>query len=286
MHVKYKLRETEELVHPKGPNFSSAQTIHSVFSGTRLSFKAPRNRPVDKRLTEIIPEKHYDEDDLKRQFHCFDNDFHDTQNHLEYFDLFRRFWAFYGPWFTGTMGQLRMHITLIMPVNFDHEFSLFHPRAFEKFVGDYLTLIHGKPIDKEGNFNFTTPVKWQPLANWPTAAARLEVVPNKYAYTTTTSHQLFFTLSDQIIANVKFEPNRYPNIPKKELDKRVSEDSMLELMNNIIDSFQLTLSDEAKQQQQAALAGLEDTSLIKHYPPINWNEQAANLESETKKLNP
>jgi len=81
---------------------------------------------------------------------------------------------------------------------------------------------------------------------------------------------------------VRFDPSRIKNISKEELDKRVSEDSMIELMNNIIDSFQLTLSDEAKQQQQAALAGLDNTSLIKHYPPINWNEQATNPQSKHK----
>jgi len=280
MHVKYKLRKAEGLVNPKGPNFSRAQTIRCDFAGTVLSFKAPKHRPYYTRVKEHLPEKHYTEEELRRRFRCYNDDNHDTPNHLESYQLFRRFWTFYGPWFTGTLSHLRMHITLIMPVNYEHEFSLFHPRAFEKLVGDYLTLLHGKPIDKEGNFNFTTPVNWKPLTNLPTVAAQFEVVPNKYAYTVITSHHLFFTLSDQIIANVKLEPNRF----KEELDKQVSEDSMLELMNNIIDSFQLTLSDEAKQQQQAALAGLDDTSLIKHYPPINWNEQTANQQSKPKKL--
>jgi len=47
---------------------------------------------------------------------------------------------------------------------------------------------------------------------------------------------------------------------------------MLELMENIISSIELTLSPEAKAQQKIALAGLDDTSLIKDYPPLKWGE--------------
>jgi len=283
MHVKYKLREAEGLVNPKGPNFSRAQTICCDFAGTVLSFKAPKHRPYTSRLKEHLAEKRYTKEQLNGHFRCYGDDYPNTPNHIEYYELFRRFWAFNGSWFTGTLAQLGMQLNLIKPVNYDHEFSLFHPRAFEKIIGDYLTYIYGNRTD-DGEYNFTAPVNWQPLSKLTTLAARLEVVPNKGVHTHVTRHHLFFILNDQVLVNVRFDPSRIKNISKKELDKRVSEDSMLELMNNIIDSFQLTLSDEAKQQQQAALAGLDDMSLIKHYPPINWNEQTANQQSNPKKL--
>jgi len=253
MHVKYKLREAAGLVNPKGPNFSSAQTICCDFAGTVLSFKAPKHRPFT-RVREYLPEKHYSREELRRHFRCYNDDYYDTPNHLEFFELFKRFWAFNGSWFTGTLAELDLCITLIMQVNYDPEFSLFHPRAFENIIGDYLTYIYGDRTD-DGEYNFTAPVNWQPLSKLAALSAKLEAIPKKGIHTHVTRHHMFFTLSDQILVDVKFHPGRIKNLSKEELDKRVSEDSMLELMNNIIDSFQLTLSDEAKQQQQAALAG-------------------------------
>ncbi|MFA7555103.1 MAG: hypothetical protein WCY88_12700, partial [Spongiibacteraceae bacterium] len=65
------------------------------------------------------------------------------------------------------------------------------------------------------------------------------------------------------------------NYPRSELDKRVNEQPMLDLMENIIDSLQLKLSPEAQAQQEAALKGLEDASLIKAYPPLKWDNVSA-----------
>jgi len=282
MHVKYKLRKAEGLVSPKGPNFARAQTIRCDFDGTVLSFKAPKHRPYFKRVKEYLPERHYQAETIRPHFRCFDNDNHETPNHLEYYQLFRRFWTFYGPWFTGTLAELEMHITLFMPVNFDQEFSLFHPRAFEKIVGDYLTHLNAKHINSDGSYHYTTPVNWQPLTQLPVVAARFETAPNKGAIVRNTTYHLFFTLSDQILASVKFDPTRLFNKPKEQLDKEVSEESMIELMNNIIDSFQLTLSDKAKKQQQAALAGLEDASLVKNYPPLDWSGLVAEQKKKLK----
>jgi len=247
MHIKYKLREAKGLVNPKGPNFSSAQSISCDLANTKLSFKAPKHKPYT-RVRENLPEKSYTPQELERWFHCYGDTYHDTPNHLEFFELFKRFWAFNGPWFTGTLAELDLCITLIMPVNYDHEFSLFHPRAFEKIIGDYLTYMYSGSTD-DGEYNFTAPVNWQPLSKLATLSTKLEAVPKKGIHTHVTRHHMLFTLSEQILVDVKFHPGRIKNLSKEELDKRVSEDSMLELMNNIIDSFQLTLSDEAKQHR-------------------------------------
>jgi len=284
MYVKYKLRKADGLVNPKGPSFTRAETIRCDFFGTELSFKVPKHRPYYKRVKEHLPERRYQQKNFHFEFHCSDNENHDTPNHLERFNMFRRFWTFYGPWFTGTLAQLSMHITLIKPVNFDHEFSLFHPRAFEKLVGDYLTHLYAKHINDDGTHHYTAPINWQPLQQFPVIAARFEVTPNEGAVIRNTTYHLVFALTDKIFASVEFDPGRIKNISNEELDKLVSIDSMLELMNNIIDSFKLTLSDEAKQQQQAALAGLDDTSLVKNYPPLDWSGLTSEQITNTKKL--
>jgi len=78
--------------------------------------------------------------------------------------LVRRFWAFNSSWFTGTLAQLGMQLYLITPMNYNHEFSLFHPCAFEKIIGDYLTYIYENRTD-DGEYNFIAPVNLQPLRN-------------------------------------------------------------------------------------------------------------------------
>ncbi len=43
-------------------------------------------------------------------------------------------------------------------------------------------------------------------------------------------------------------------------------------MDNIINSIELDLSPEAKAQQQRALKGLDNTELVKDYPPLKWDK--------------
>ena len=71
MYVKYKLREASEaygVVSPKGPNFARAPTVRCDFDGTVLSFKAPKHRPRNNRVSEFRPERRYDLDTIERYF--------------------------------------------------------------------------------------------------------------------------------------------------------------------------------------------------------------------------
>jgi len=285
MHVRLKLREPNGLVIPKGPNFARAQTIQSDFDETQLRFRAPKHRASNGRPKEVLPKRSYQLNDIYHLFRMYGDGNYEDANHLEYYECFRRFWTFYGPWLTGRQAELQMDMTLIMPVNFDNEFSLYHPRAFEKLVSDYLIRIYGNGINPvtEGPSHMA-PVNWQPLIQFPTPAARLDAVPTPGGIEHDITTWIFFTLSDNLLASVSFEFNRILNLPKEELDKRVSVETMAELMNQIIDSFQLTLSDQAKQQQQAALEGLEDTSVTKDFPPIDWAALKDGPGHDQKKL--
>lgn len=64
-----------------------------------------------------------------------------------------------------------------------------------------------------------------------------------------------------------------PN-PERDTGKWIDNAPLEQLVKDIIDSLQITLSPEAKQQQGKALAGLADTSLVKEYPPIKWGKAA------------
>jgi hypothetical protein len=270
MHVKYKLREPKDLVTPKGPSFSRAKTITCDIDGTVIKFKAPKHRPMFP-MDPIKPKREYKMDDIF--FRSTYSEGFSVSDNWEAYELFFRSWAFYGPWFTGALAKLNMFFGLVRPTNNENEdFSLFHPRAFENFVGDYLT--HNYSMRKNELMNnrheYIAPVNWQPLTGFPVVATRLEIRPDIEVARHLVEYFVFFPIADKVMARIQFSPSQIFALSQKELDKRVSRSTMLELMENIIDSIHVELSPQAQAQQQAALAGLDDASLIKEFPPLNW----------------
>ena len=282
MYVRYKFREPDGLVIPKGPSFSNAGTIVSDIDGTVIKFKTPKHRPQYKNRKQLLPHPSYQMDEMIFRSN-YDEDIKVSDN-WKTFDLFERSWAFYGPWFTGVMAELEMYFTLVKPVNYKNmDFSLFHPRAFENIVADYLTNQFSRYIDKDnGKHHYITPVEWQPLSHLPVVAVKLQLAPDEKVVSRTINHFAFFPIADQVMACIQFIPSQLRAATQEELDKRVSRTPMYALMDNIIDSIQLTLSPEAQAQQKAALAGLEDTSLVKEFLPLNWDNTKP--DSEFKKL--
>ena len=116
---------------------------------------------------------------------------------------------------------------------------------------------------------------WQPLTSQPVIAARLQVVPDETVVWRTTRHFLFFPIADQVLACIQLMPSQLRIGSQEELDKRVSRSTMYELMEQIIDSFELKLSPQAVERQKAALEGLSDASLVKAYPPLKWDRDVA-----------
>ncbi|MFK5951387.1 MAG: hypothetical protein QM500_21745 [Methylococcales bacterium] len=271
MYVRYKLRKTQDLVTPKGPVFSSSKTIACDIDGSVIKFKAPKHRPQHSNHEPIIPKHSYKLDEMI--FRSSYSEGFSVSDNWEKFELFHRTWAFYGPWFTGTVAELEMYISMIKPVNYDNEnFSLFHPRAFEKIIGDFLTNDFStfKSVSMGGKHHYIAPVNWKPLNNLPVVAVRLEVVADVTVINRTNRYFIFFPITDKVMTCIQFIPSQLLALSQEELDKRVNRSSMLELMENIINSIDLKLSTQAQAQQQAALAGLDDTSLIKEFQPLKW----------------
>ena len=271
MYVRTKLREPDGLVIPKGPSFSRAQTISCDIDGTTLHFKAPKHQPRRSSHKELTPARRFHMEEMI--FRSNYNEDISVSDNWKTFDLFHRSWAFNGPWFTGSLAEMYMYFTLVKPVNYENmDFSLFHPRAFENIVADYLSNEHSKYIDKDnGKHLFIAPVDWQPLSKLPVVAVRLQVVPDETITYSTIDHFVFFPIAEQVMACIHFIPSQLRPLPQEELDKLVSRSTMYELMDNIIDSIQLTLSPEALARQKAALAGLDDTSLVKEFLPLKWD---------------
>lgn len=281
MYVKYELRKPKSLVVPRGPSFTKARATVIVIDGTVIKYKAPKHRPPFP-YDPVFPKRSYKLDEMI--FRSSYSESINVSDNWDEFNLVYNLWAFYGPWFTGTIAILSMSFRLVKPVNYENDdFSLFHPRAFENIVADYLTNRFSRYTDHEnGKHYYIAPINWQPLQGFPTVAVRLEVIPDLNVITNPVEYFVFFPVSDKVMAFMHFRPSQLLALPQEELDKRVDRSTMLELMNNIIDSVQLTLSPEAQAQQKAALAGLEDTSLVKEFLPLKWDK--VKQDSETKKL--
>ena len=278
-HVSLKLREPKGLVTPKGPHFKWARTITSEYEGTEITFNAPRHRPRPPNPKAYRPQRRYTKESPLsfRNYYGEEEAARGLPDHWRKADFFYHSWAFNGPWFTGAVGQLELSFRLVRVVNYPQDMSLFHPRALEQVIGDYLTDMYAHHIDfTRGDIQvFHAPVNWQPLNHLPVNGARMEVVSEDFSPHRTIKRMIFFPISNDTMATLIFWPSRIKNYPRSELDKRVNEQPMLDLMENIIDSLQLKLSPEAQAQQKAALKGLEDTSLIKAYPPLKWDNVSA-----------
>ncbi len=275
------------LVVPKGPNFNRAGKVAGEFGGTKLIFKAPKHSPM--RLHEksrscagvysSVEELSFRKDKAKRGL----------TNRWCQFEYFYHSWAFNGPWFTGAFSELQCHINIIKAIKYPKDFSLFHPRALESVIDDYLTYGYSHHIfEFAGNIQeFEAPVDWQPLTHLSVNAVRFKVASQGFS-TYRTEHWVISPLTDNLMVTMVFRPNRLNNLPREILDERVDEKPMLELIDNIIDSIEVELSPVARAQQKAALEGLDDSSLIKEHPLLKWDklgsvEKAELLERENAK---
>lgn len=273
MHVKLKLRNRSGLIIPKGPSFSFARKIKTNIDGTQILFKAPKYRAERTSYKPVYPLKEYYSEDIN--YKVYRDEILKVPYDWETFSLFEHVWTFYGPWFTGIQAELRINVELARPLNYPNKsLSLFQPRAFEQLVGDFLTYRYSHSFDSlnDRKCYVMAPVDWQPYKELSVIAARLNVVSDPTVITLTTKHYLFFPISDNLMIAVNFTPSQLTSGSPDEREKKISSSTMHELMENIIGSIQVKLSPEAKAQQQAAVKGLEDTSLVKEYPPFNWND--------------
>jgi hypothetical protein len=283
MNVSLKLREPKQQVMPKGPSFRWARSIRSDLDGTQIHFKAPRHRPRRSNHLPVMPKRSYKRDMLFRSMYNEVTDAeHGLKDHFDKLEFFYHAWSFHGPWFTGTVAELSLSFDFIKAVNFPPTMSLFHPRAFEQVIGEYLTFMYSYHLDftREYIQEFDAPVNWQPLDNLPVNAVRMQSVPRIFSPHRTIEHLVFFPIADDVMAKLLFMPSRLLGLPRSELDKRASVEPMYELMDKIINSLELELSPEAKAQQERALAGLTDTSLVKEYPPLKWDKAAPGAEQK------
>ncbi|HWV15847.1 MAG TPA: hypothetical protein VN030_10490 [Cellvibrio sp.] len=192
--------------------------------------------------------------------------------------LIARAWDFNGAWFIGSRAEVSMYANIITPSEVNEGLSFFHPRAFESGIASFMTYLYGNDISqyKKGVQKWFAPMNWQPLLLHPCIAVQFDAVENAEVAGDRTERYLFFPLSDHHLLKVEFSISRN-NVwigsnsdPERDTSKWINNAPMEQLASDIINTLQITLSPEAKQQQEKALAGLADTALVKEFSPIKW----------------
>ena len=136
-------------------------------------------------------------------------------------------------------------------------------------MGDYLTQQYAKLIP-HGKSGWAAPVDWQVIHSLPCVAASLIALPNQEVSSKTLEKLLLFPVGDQYLVKLKF----IPSLRHKPVDPQ----PMQQLMADIINSLQVSLSPAALAQQARALEGLVDSALIEQFPPMKWTTPKQDAE--------
>jgi len=261
---------------PVGPSFKRARHWQFGVERTQIEFRTPKHQPWLKGNKPILP--HYKQSLYKDLiFRSEYNEGFHIADQWRGAELFAHRWRFKGPWFTGVVAELSLYMAILRPNEPNPDSSYFHPRAFEQTVGDYLTNKYGGR-KSHGAAKFIAPLNWQPLSHLPVPAVRLQVACTEIFAPEPPDEYLFFPIGDQYLVYMVFIPHRRGGGTQAERDALISKAPLYELIDNIVNSLNVSLSPEAQAQQQKALAGLEDTSLIETFPPIKWTTPEEDAE--------
>lgn len=271
-----KLRKSNRLLLPKGPSLLK-KPIKINICGTQLSFKSPKIKisPFSS------PKETYNLSGLGFWDGYFEALSETEKKHkCGAANIYNQSWNFNGPWFTGNLATFFMKLSVIKLERYSANVSAFHPRSLEKIIDDDLTTYYSQTCDFMGNIQeYNAPLNWKPLKHLPVNAAQFSVertltnLPGGGL-----QHYVFIPIEDRLIVIFSFYESRHGLLPTCALDKLTSREPIQALIDNIISSIDIQLSPEAKVQQERALEGLEDTSLVTDYPPIKWD----NLDDETR----
>jgi len=268
MNFQTKFRNRKGFIVPVGPSFSSAKKWKIDIEGTKVEFRSPKHQPVVKSRKGKYPERNYQ----------FKNIIFRSQNTevvvadiWESFSLFFHEWAFNGPWFTGCLGQVSMSLYIFKNKQPNKDISFFHPRAFEKTIGDFLTNKYSKDTDK-GKHIYSAPVNWKSIKTLSVPAARLEVIADGSISPYSKDEYLFFPIDDQYFIVMIFYPMRNTRGTEDEINKKIGYDNLGKLIDNIINSVKITLSPQAQEQQAKAIEGLSETSMTETFLPMRWSK--------------
>lgn len=252
---------------PLGPRMSFARSVSFIIGGSRLTFLAPKHSPHRRQNSSTEPNKYKHEElsgGLQRYAKdLMANDFWRSRT------IFRREWAFWGPWMTGAKAQLAMAVTIVGRDE-NHEYanaSFFHPRVFESVVADFLNARYGHS-NVDDALPYRGPLNWKPLRKLSVFGARCTIC--KVGSTNNLIAPLdllLFPITDKHFIKITFDPRIY----SKDRSGPFFDTSPIDdLQKAIINTIKLELGPEAQAEWNRVSADCPDMSLTEHFAPLKW----------------
>jgi hypothetical protein len=270
----FSLRRLSKPLSPKGPALPSRSNINIDLELAKLQLKLPKNRSSIK----PTPQSPVKKGGLDNYNFC---NLIGNLNTWQYSGLVSRKWDFYGSDFTGKLASLNFGLGVIKRLKALSGISYFHPRAFETTIGEILKESLFTELDRKyKRQRYFAPMNWQPINRYETAAVCFDVLG------TNEPEKIFsFPISSTHIVWMEFGLSRMSLQPDGEdIDDWIKLDSMYELINSIIDSFQFELSGSSKSENEKVLADFGSKELVDSYPPLRWIDDESQFLNSIKKI--
>ncbi len=269
-HVPLKLRAQTVPCSPRGPEFSKSQSVMFKIDGCEIAFRAPKHK-AESHHTPINSIESYSTSRIQWK------DLVGGKDKWRSFCPQYRVWDFYGPMFSGRCASVSFSVNIIRQLKPNNEISFFHPRVFESAISSILTDIHFSDLDREHQRQrWYSPVNWEPVENFPCCAVVFEVQPNKKYFSGNMEKNLYFPISNDLLACMNFNVSR-PGVVQADdekndisIDEWVDINPMISLVDDVMNSVELKLSKESEMLRDQAIVDLDDRALTKVFPPINW----------------
>lgn len=281
-----------EFCTPKLSFFSGSTKWRIKINGSLIEFRMPKHNPWLKGEKAKYPEKNY------KTFR--DMKFVDTYRKSDALKdewqvaslLSNSVWQFKGPFLTGVLADINTSFIVLRQKSKSDSISYFHPRAFENAISDFLTNEWSKSKDSRWSMEKTihahtyiAPVEWKAYNYLPVPAARFKVITNEKVASFKATEFFIFTLDNNHLAYMVFNHYRDANsYTKAGLDKKIGDKYMVETVDKVINSFNITLSPDALEQQKKALDGIDDLSVTETFPPLKWDRDIDDTSNEQLKI--
>ena len=275
-----KLREPKAFCQIQGPSLVFAKKTKLTLADNIVEFKVPGHAPRNNYISAHGP--WYKNNSLECR--PVDAEFVPSQNWSKLL-VFSREWAFYGSWFMGAVTHLHLAGTVITrnQEKADQDISpdsLFHPRAFEYEVCQYLNDYYGHNTD-QNKADWLAPVNWRPIKGLSVFGGRFDIAPyhmpntrtHRVAVPITSTHILLldFTLGGIVEAsNIQNGQCEFAHVGQARF--RIDNTPVLELMESIIQSITITLSDKSQQAYDKVKAENPDLKMAvsETLAPLQW----------------
>lgn len=279
-YAPFKWRKAPEFCTPQGPKFSSARALKFSLAGTEVTLRLPRHRSGYRSQEQLKPKA--GPLDISQSSTSYYNQGVMQDNRWRQRLVASRSWGFWGPWFTGARGEVTFSASILVPDNVDTSVSFFHPKVFESMVADYLTALYGRRIGSLGAL-YEGPINWKPLDIHSVLVASFYVLAHHTGDSNT--RMLLLPIGDCQLLKCSFSIDQHSSGSQKEKDQTVDRSTMEKLVQDIIDSLEITLSPDAQAQQRKALKDCDNPQLCETFPPLKWTTDEQDAQwAEQKRL--